>query len=842
MIGELKKSYKKSYEDIKKNFLSDHNNSKFLRSHSNLIDKLLKKLWVNCGINNESSLIAVGGYGRKELFPYSDIDILVLVDSSLNSTEKIKIFITQCWDIGLKIGHSVRDLSETIIEFNKDVKTATNLLESRYLCGSKKIFKDLVLMVRQEINPKKFYKEKIEEQIRRYNKYRDSGYQLEPNIKESPGGLRDIHTILWIANSQKNTKGFNDLKHLAILDAKEYAKLNFHFNQLTKIRIMLHILADSAEDRLIFDLQNRLAKLFNFKPDRNKKASELIMNKYYKSVRYINLLNEIIIKKLDPNTHKKTKISTTLPLFTYNNLIEIDSSFNEKFLQYLFEPFYIFQKRKTLKGFGPNLLKLIHQQSDQINQQLRSDPTFQNNLLKIFKARNKVNRTLRLMNKLNILGKCIPAFGKVVGQMQHDLFHIYTVDEHTLNVIENIRRYSKDKLKHEFPLSNEIFKSFKKPYLLYLAALFHDIAKGQGGDHSVLGEKIALHYCYQLGLDDRESNLVTWLVRWHLQMSQVAQKKDISDPLVIREFSESINSKTKLRGLYLLTGADIRGTSPKVWNQWKAALLKDLYYQSFNYLDEKFKDPHELIEIRKNKALKTLKESYSIKKTDINPLWDELGDDYFYRFNESEIAWHSRALLSQFKSKKMLIKIRHAVEGQGVEVLIFKKEVKDLFIKVSQFFMVNELDVMQAKIYSTKSNYALDVFSLHIEPNSNLSYQHFFKHLEKELSEKLNNDFKPKNFNYDKSRQAEFHSLDTEIDFNKSSKGYELFITTDSRPGLLHLFALEIHNHGLSIENAKINTLGNRIEDSFILDSGREKISPNILTKLSSHIKEKLAS
>ena len=840
MISELKKNYKRSYESLKKIFLTDHNNSKFLRSHSHLIDQLLKKLWLNCGIKNQSSLIAVGGYGRKELFPFSDIDILVLVDSNPNSTEKIEKFIAQCWDIGLKIGHSVRDLSETISEFNKDVKTATNLLESRYLCGSKKIFKDLESSVRKEINPKKFYLEKIEEQNKRYNKYRDSGYQLEPNIKESPGGLRDVHTILWIANSQKKTKGLKDLKHLAILDAKEYAKLNFHFNQLTKIRIMLHILADSAEDRLIFDLQNKLAKLFKYKPDRNKKASELIMNRYYKSVRYINLLNEIIIKKLDPNNHKKSKISTTLPLYTYNNLIEIESSFQGKFVQYLFEPFYIFQKRKELKGLGPNLLKLMNNHSIQINQHLRSNPTFQVNLLKIFKARNKVNRTLRLMNKLNILGKCIPAFGKVVGQMQHDLFHIYTVDEHTLNVIENIRRYSKDKLKHEFPLSNEIFKSFKKPYLLYLAALFHDIAKGQGGDHSILGEKIALHYCHQLGLDDRESNLVTWLVRWHLQMSQVAQKKDISDPVVIREFSDLINSKTKLRGLYLLTGADIRGTSPKVWNQWKAALLKDLYYQSFYYLDEKFKDPSDLIKIRKSKALKTLSDAYSIKKSDVKPLWDEMGDDYFYRFNESDIAWHSRALLNQFRSKKILVKIRHAVEGQGIEVLVFKKEVKDLFIKTSQFFISNELDVMQAKIYSTKSNYALDVFSLHIEPNSNISYQHFFKHIEKELAKVLNNEFIPKSFKYEKTRQAEFHNIETQIDFKKNAHGFEFSITTDSRPGLLHLFALEIRNHGLSIENAKINTLGNRVEDTFILNSGKENISLKVLKKLSEGIQNKL--
>ena len=840
MISELKKNYKRSYESLKKIFLTDHNNSKFLRSHSHLIDQLLKKLWLKCGIKNESSLIAVGGYGRKELFPFSDIDILVLVDSNPNSTEKIEKFIAQCWDIGLKIGHSVRDLSETISEFNKDVKTATNLLESRYLCGSKKIFKDLESSVRKEINPKKFYLEKIEEQNKRYNKYRDSGYQLEPNIKESPGGLRDVHTILWIANSQKKTKGLKDLKHLAILDAKEYAKLNFHFNQLTKIRIMLHILADSAEDRLIFDLQNKLAKLFKYKPDQNKKASELIMNRYYKSVRYINLLNEIIIKKLDPNNHKKSKISTTLPLYTYNNLIEIESSFQGKFVQYLFEPFYIFQKRKELKGLGPNLLKLMNNHSIQINQHLRSNPTFQVNLLKIFKARNKVNRTLRLMNKLNILGKCIPAFGKVVGQMQHDLFHIYTVDEHTLNVIENIRRYSKDKLKHEFPLSNEIFKSFKKPYLLYLAALFHDIAKGQGGDHSILGEKIALHYCHQLGLDDRESNLVTWLVRWHLQMSQVAQKKDISDPVVIREFSDLINSKTKLRGLYLLTGADIRGTSPKVWNQWKAALLKDLYYQSFYYLDEKFKDPSDLIKIRKSKALKTLSDAYSIKKSDVKPLWDEMGDDYFYRFNESDIAWHSRALLNQFRSKKILVKIRHAVEGQGIEVLVFKKEVKDLFIKTSQFFISNELDVMQAKIYSTKSNYALDVFSLHIEPNSNISYQHFFKHIEKELAKVLNNEFIPKSFKYEKTRQAEFHNIETQIDFKKNAHGFEFSITTDSRPGLLHLFALEIRNHGLSIENAKINTLGNRVEDTFILNSGKENISLKVLKKLSEGIQKKL--
>ena len=841
MIQNLKNNYTLKVSQLKKNFLREHNNKTFLRAHTFLVDSLLKQLWKKVFLRKGVALIAVGGYGRKELYPYSDIDILLLHKENLpeKEFEKITSFITLCWDLGLKIGHSTRDINQCIDEFKKDIRTATNLLETRVICGSKILFKNLESNIFKQIKEDEFYHQKLTEQTNRHKKYRGSAYQLEPNVKESPGGLRDLHNVIWIATSQKKGRTFRELLQNNVINLNEYNKVNFHLNRITKRRILLHLLASSAEDRLVFDLQNKLASHLGYTGHGHHKASEMVMKSYYKSVNYIILFNEIVTKRLNPKPQKKITIRHELPFFVMNNLLEIDEGYKENFIQHIFEPFLIFQGKKNIHGFGPNLLGLLDSSSKLINQSIRKNSFYQNKILQIFTAKNKVNRALRLLNKTNILGKFIPAFGKVVAQMQHDLFHIYTVDEHTLNVIENIRRYSKDKLKHEFPECHEVFKSFRKPYLLYFAAFFHDIGKGQGGDHSIIGEKIAATFCRRMQFDKKEMNLITWLVRSHLTMSQVAQKKDISNPQTIKEFANFVQTKTKLKALYLLTGADIRGTSPAVWNQWKASLLKDLFYQTYNYLDEQLKDAHEIIKIRKQNVLARLNKSYSINSENVRALWHSLGDEYFYRFDEHDIIWHSRVLLKQFHSRITLVKTRHAPDGNGIEVLIFRKESENIFIKSSQFFALNNFDVMQAKIFTTKDDFALDVFNILMD-GKNVSYKHLFEFIEKELTKILNANFVAIDIPSNQSRQAMHHKIESSIEFKKIKGGYEFSITTDSRKGLLFQLSNIINTLNLSIEHAKINTLGNRVEDSFILQAKHGVLTSETIKKLSENIQEKL--
>ena len=399
------------------------------------------------------------------MFPFSDIDILIVYEKEISDAdqEAISEFITNCWDLGFKIGHSVRNIKQTKQEFNADISTATNLIESRFLTGSSEVFNKMNQAINASLSIKKFYKLKLQEQADRHRKFRDSAYQLEPNIKESPGGLRDLHMIRWLSISQGKGSTFKEMLENNLIDKVEFNKIQLHENKITKRRILLHILSRRIEDRLVFDVQNKLADNLGFTNTRNKKSSEIVMKSYYKSVNYITLFNEILIKRLDPNVRNKEKIKHPLPFYIYNDLIELDQKNIAKIKPYILDVFILFQQYKKVKGFGPNLLGALDTLSTQIDKNYRNDPNNQKKFLDIFKSKSKVSRSLRLLNKCNILGKFIPAFGKIVGQMQHDLFHIYTVDEHTLNVIENIRRFTLDKWKHEFPECNEIFKNFKKP-------------------------------------------------------------------------------------------------------------------------------------------------------------------------------------------------------------------------------------------------------------------------------------------------------------------------------------------------------------------------------------------
>ena len=836
-LSRLKKFYQTKFQEYCKKFLQNHNSQAYLRKQTLLVDALLINVWQSLSISKDIVLGAVGGYGRKELFPFSDVDILIVFEKKISETdqEAVSQFITNCWDLGFKIGHSVRNIKQVKQEFNADISTATNLIESRFLIGSTLVFKKMNEVINTSLSIKKFYKLKLQEQANRHRKFRDSAYQLEPNIKESPGGLRDLHMVRWLSISQKTGGTFKEMFENNLINKVEFNKIHLHEAKITKRRILLHILTKRIEDRLVFDVQNKLAENLGFKNTKTKKSSEIIMKSHYKSVNYITLFNEIIIKRLDPNIRKKEKIKHLLPFYIYNELIEIDQKNIPKIKHYILDIFLLFQECKKTKGFGPNLLGALDTLSTQIDKKYRSNPNNQKKFLDIFKSKNKVSRSLRLLNKCNILGKFIPAFGKIVAQMQHDLFHIYTVDEHTLNVIENIRRFTLDKWKHEFPECNQIFKTFKKPYLLYLGALFHDIAKGRGGDHSKLGEVTALRFGRIMKLKNEDKELIAWLVKSHLKMSSVAQKSDLADSSVINEFAGFVKTQHRLDALYLLTVADIRGTSPHVWNQWKASLLRTLYLETKNNLNSDGLDVSEVMNERKEIAHKILSK-YSIDLESYSKLWVSFNEDYFSRFDGKDIAWHTRVLLPHSKDDKPVVKVRHGSDGQGIEVLIFTKDAEALFAKITNFFYDMKCEIVQATITTTKNHYALDVFNLIDIPNESISYKYYFHHIEKELTNHLLNKHFKLNIPVNrKIPQVKYHKFDTKITCRKiRANRFQLEVVCASRPNLLGLIVKEIYSLEMSIHNAKINTLGQRAEDFFIISS---KIKLNLETRIETLIK-----
>ena len=836
-LSQIKKVHQEKFTHHCEKFLDNHNSQTYLKNQTLLVDRIMVNVWQSLNINKGIALIAVGGYGRKELFPYSDVDILIVFEKEISEVdqEEISQFITNCWDLGFKIGHSVRNIKQTKQEFNADISTATNLIESRFLIGSLAVFHKMKQAINTSLSIKKFYKLKLQEQANRHRKFRDSAYQLEPNIKESPGGLRDLHMVRWLSISQGKGETFKAMFENNLIDKDEFNKIQLHENKITKRRILLHILAKRTEDRLVFDVQNELAAKLGFKNTKSKKSSEIVMKSYYKSVNYITLFNEIVIKRLDPNIRNKKLIKHELPFYVYNDLIELDQKETTKIKPYILDIFLLFQEHKKVKGFGPNLLGALDTLSEKIDKTYRGNPYNQKKFLDIFKSKNKVSRSLRLLNKCNILGKFIPEFGKIVAQMQHDLFHTYTVDEHTLNVIENIRRFSLEKWKHEFPECNKIFKSFKKPHILYFGALFHDIAKGRGGDHSELGETIALRFGKIMKFRVEDKALIAWLVKSHLKMSSVAQKSDLADSLIISEFAEFVKTQNRLDALYLLNIADIRGTSPHVWNQWKASLLRTLYLETKNNLAQDKLNPSEVITKRKEIAKKILAK-YSINSQNYNKLWVNLSEDYFLRFEGKSIAWHSRVLLPHLEETKPIVKVRHGSDGQGIEVLIFTRDAEALFAKITDFFYGIKSEIVQATITTTKQHYALDVFNLIDIPNESIRYTHYFQHIEKELTEYLLNKQPELTIPVNrKTLQVKHHRINSQITCRKiKANRYQLEVICASRINLLGLIVKEISSLEMSIHNAKINTLGQRAEDFFIISS---KIKLNLESRIRTLIK-----
>ena len=841
-----RESLKQSQTLLRDDFFQHKNTRKLLKQQSKLVDDILQQIWLQFDLDDSVSLIAVGGYGRGELFPYSDVDLLILLPNSPNTSfnERIERVVGLFWDIGLAVGHSVRNLNECIAEASKDVTVQTSLLESRLIIGNPTLFASFQSQMSKAMDVVAFFKAKVKEQEQRYARFDDTAYNLEPNIKESPGGLRDLQVVLWILRSLNLGDDWKALVKSGLISHSELRQIAKHEKHLQMLRIRLHYMAKRREDRLIFDLQNALAEDLGFSNTKRYRASEQLMRDYYKSAKAVGLFNEILLKLLKelalPEAIEIKPINERFE--SYNGLLSAKSNtLLQRNPSCIFEMFLLLQQHPELTGISAKLLRTLQRVKNLVNRDFRQAPKNKALFIEMLKQKNGVTEALKRMNRYGILGNYIPAFGRIIGQMQHDLFHVYTVDEHILHVLGNLERFSIQAFSHEFPLCSKLFAAFNSPHLLYLGALFHDIAKGRGGDHSQLGTSDAKRFCQQHGLSKQDGQLVAWLVALHLTMSSTAQKSDLSDPQVIEGFSLLMKDERHLTALYLLTVADIRGTSPKVWNAWKAKLLETLFLSAQRLLNGNTSDTIDELVARKAEAQATLRH-YSILERSYLPLWNNLGEQYFLRHTSQEIAWHSRLLLRHIETQEPIVRARLSPAGDGIQVMIFTPDRDDLFACICSFFERIGYTILEAKIYTSKNAYALDSFLVLDQSDKSVSYRDLLNYIEYELGHSLRSNISltpPTKGRL--SRQVKHMPIKSNVTVEKvpASDNHKLEIVAGDRPGLLSMIAHTLLVHEVHIQTAKINTLGKRAEDVFLISGkGGSKLSDDAIKALEKSLTE----
>jgi [protein-PII] uridylyltransferase len=813
-----------------------------------LADKLLVQLWRNAGFEQGEALIAVGGYGRGELFPSSDVDVLVLLPDSVvpeNSPvlkAKLEAFIGSCWDSGLEIGSSVRTLKDCIDESEKDITVKTSLLESRLLAGSHDLYQQFQQSYQEAMDPHAFFVAKTLELNQRHNKFENTPYSLEPNCKESPGGLRDLQIILWVSRAAGLGHTWDDLAAKGLATALEVKQIKRNEAVLSLIRARLHLLAKRREDRLVFDLQHALADAFGYKaqstPDgkHKQRASEVLMRQYYWAAKAVTQLNQILLLNIEAHLQAqrgdlRIEVRKLNEHFLeINGLLEVaQDDLYQKHPHAILETFLLFQQTRGVKGLSAKTLRALYNVRGVMEANFRRDPVNRATFLKILQEGEGITHALRLMNQTSVLGRYLWVFRNIVGQMQHDLFHVYTVDQHILMVLRNVRRFFIADHAHEYPFCSQLAAGWDKPFILYTAALFHDIAKGRGGDHSKLGVLEVKHFCRQHGIGSDDAKLIAFLVGEHLTMSHVAQKEDLSDPDVIAAFAKRVGNERRLTALYLLTVADIRGTSPKVWNAWKGKLLEDLYKYTLRMLGGSAPDANAEIESRKREALVELAR-HSEPHDGQKALWDTLDVGYFMRHDASEIAWHARQL-SRYVTRvevapvsalngKCIVRARISPLGEGLQVLVYTEDQTDLFARICGYFDQAGFSILDAKIHTAKNGYALDTFQV-VTSLLPEHYRELMTMVESGLSLTINQKGTlPPPTKGRVSRRVKNFPIAPRITLHPDEKAQSwlLAISASDKMGLLYSVATVLAKHSISLKLAKISTLGERVEDTFLIE------------------------
>ncbi|PCJ40383.1 MAG: [protein-PII] uridylyltransferase [SAR86 cluster bacterium] len=842
-------------------FKSKANIEDIISDLTHFIDQILVVAWQQYDWDDQEdiSLLAVGGYGRGELHPYSDIDIQILLAKNNPKKYKTNIehFLTFLWDINLEVGQSVRTISENKKLAAKDITIATALMESRTVFGNPELHKKLILEVSKKKiwDAKKFFTAKRNEQISRHAKYDDVEYALEPNLKVSPGGLRDIQTIGWISKRYFGASDFQELVERGFLQKNEYQDLIKGRNFLWSLRYGLHMLAGRREDRLLFEHQRKLAEIFSYKDDKNSLGIEKLMKEYYRNVQTLRELNDVLLQLFDEEiirSKEKAKILTLNARFQiHNNYIEaVHSRVFRQTPFALLEIFVLFAQNEKIEGIRASTIRLIRNGRQLIDDDFRKDIRNTSLFMELIRSPYKIVARLRQMKRYGILGAYLPEFGKIIGQMQHDLFHIYSVDDHTLQVVENMRRLHHPEAEEKYPLAAGIIKTLPKVELLYIAGLYHDIAKGRGGDHSVLGVKDAEDFCIRHHLGKWDTALVAWLVKNHLFMSSIAQRQDIQDPDVIKSFALVVGDQTHLDYLYTLTVADINATNPKLWNAWRASLLRQLYQATKRALSlglEKVVGKSSRIKDTQNQALAILSEKDMRKKQALS-IWDSPTEDYFLRESPEDIAWQTLAISKHEEPDTPLILIKNSAKHQSegaTQVFIYTQDSHFLFANIANAFDKLNLNIQNARLFSTASKKALVTFMV-LETNGTLIKKNSPRIVEiisllKEYSLPIERPAKTKQR---ASRQLRHFSRATETSFtNPENFPYSILeVLCPDRPGLLAKIANIFVDKKIILHNAKITTLGENVEDVFFIADNSNKPITNkkVSEELQALIKQKL--
>ena len=796
-----------------------------LAARSKLIDYVLQFFWQQYQLDFHEivTLVAVGGYGRAEMHPASDIDLLLLLREEPDQAcqHDLSGFITLLWDIGLDIGHSVRTLEECIVAAQNDVTVITNLMESRFLIGQLESYQHLQQAIKSTNiwNSQTFFQAKLDEQKQRYQKYGDTAYRVEPNLKEGPGGLRDIQTIMWIIQRHYGIASLNELKMQQLLNTEEYAELVDSRDFLWDIRFVLHCLSQRKEDRLLFQHQQQLAKSFGFNDNGQvNQAVETFMMQYYRTITNLNRLNTLVLDLLKENIFEKDQHNVHHINQDYQAKNGLISPRNPQlFAQQpyrLLEIFLILQTTPKTTGMTPSTVRSIRHNLYRINDQFRQDSHSKTIFIQIMQQQQGVTLALRKMNHYGVLAAYIPAFQNIVGRMQFDLFHAFTVDDHTLHVIRNIRRYSTAIGKTELPLCSDIFNQLKKPELLYLAALFHDIAKGRQGDHAKLGAEDAYSFCIEHHLSEADAKTVSWLVKKHLLLSMIVQKKDISDPDVIAEFARLFSSTTRLDYLYLLTVADIRGTNLKLWTSWKDSLLKQFYHSTYNALkNQTSENATAAHDKKKNLVLAALKQQ-GISQKICQQQWQHLDSQYFLKYSVETLSWHTQSIV--LNAERPLVELRQSTKNSSV-IFIYQKDDPQLFVRIAATLEQLNINTVEAKITSSQNGF--DLYTFHVlnfagKPISESSDKNQLIHC---LKYNIQTDHIPDLSTQRMPRELQYLDVPTHINFSQNTKRAWtiLEITTGDRPGLLSLLGKILYQQNVLIHDAKISTLEEQAQDVF---------------------------
>ena len=807
-----------------------------VEARSRFVDGVLALAWRRFGLDDDArrALVAVGGYGRGELHPSSDIDLLILSRRAMRGgeSERIKDFLAFLWDIGLAVGNSVRTVRECVNEARRAVTVATNLMEGRLVCGSA----DLLERMRERTGPKRiwssrrFFEAKMREQRIRHHKFDDTGYNLEPNVKEGPGGLRDIHTIAWVAKRHFGAETLGDLVDHGFLTADELGALEDGRRFLWRVRFALHVLTRRAEDRLLFDHQRHLAEMLGFEDDGGRLGVERLMKRYYREVMELSRLNEMLLEHFEEailHARRRDRIKPLNRRFqAVNGYVEVTRK--DVFRRYpfaLLEVFLLLQQHPDLEGVRASTIRLIRANRHRIDDRFRADIRARSLFLEILRQPRGINHELRRMHRYGILGAYLPVFDQVAGQMQYDLFHVYTVDEHSLFVVRNLRMFADPARYHEFPHCADIFARLPKPELIYIAGLFHDIAKGRGGDHSELGSDLVREFCTLHGFSDYDSGLVAWLVRYHLLMSITAQRRDISDPEVVSEFATTVGDHVHLDYLYLLTVADIRGTNPGLWNDWKDTLLHDLYRSTVRALIRGLENPIERAELARETRdeVSRLVTGAGIETERAAALWNNFGDDYFLRHSADEIYWHTSNILDAGTADTPLVLVR---DGRGgLEIFVYAPDREFLFAASASILGRSGLTVLDSRIMTGSHGMTLDSYIVEdvaTPPAGSRRHEEIRAALRFGLREPAD---VPRTVRRLAKRQLKHFTIPVEVNFTRDASNQHTVmevIATD-RPGLLARIGWALADARVRIRNAKIATFGERAEDVFHVTDARDQ-------------------